>query len=289
MAIPCERFIHPEDKAALEKLKAVPLLELVVKKVDKHLIADSQHAVNLASRIRIGPKQLPEIFRILEDVCQILQIPVPELYVAHGLDRVSYTSGDARPFVVVDAEMLERLSPVERKILLAHACGHILCGHSRYTMLANAILELDGGLKKSAVITGPLKWAAAYWMRNSEFSADRVAAFVMQDADCVARAIMRLSFRCVSLTDDVRMDEFLKQSEEFDKISSEDSDLENWWDLKDLISPYPVVRAAEVVKWFQQSDVAASEPAAPRPIDNSDGIGKGLFEMVKLRLGANRR
>ena len=98
-----------------------------------------------------------------------------------------------------------------------------------------------------------------YWIRRSEFSADRVAAYVTNDADVVARTMMRLAGGGTRITERVDMEQFVQQAAEYQKFmkdSGKSKFLQNWM-IKDASHPYPAVRAAEVKKWF-----AGYRPAA---------------------------
>lgn len=265
MPIDYKKFIHPEDKAALEKLKAIPLLDTVVKQYMKYFTEDMLHGINLASKIKLGPKQLPEIHSILTDVCDTLRIPVPEFYLEMDPLPNAYTCGDTKPFVVINSGIIDLLKPDELKAVIAHECGHILCHHVLYHTLAGLILSTGGGIASvfgAGIITEPLKWALTYWVRRSEFSADRVAAYVTGDADIVARTMMRLAGGGTKITASVNMEEFLRQAKEYNKFikdSDKSSALQNWM-IKDLDHPYPAIRAAEVLKWFTTSQAFGNSP-----------------------------
>ena len=258
MAIAYEKFIHPEDRAALEKLKAIPLLDTAVRQYLKYLTEDMLHGINMASKIKLGPNQLPEIYAILNDVCAKLEIAVPEFYLEMDPQPNAYTCGDTKPFVVINSGIVDLLQPDELRAVVAHECGHILCHHVLYHMLADVILSTGGGIASvfgAGIITEPLKWALTYWVRRSEFSADRVAAYVTGDADIVARTMMRLAGGGTKITSSVNMEEFMRQAAEYNKFirdSDKSSFLQNWM-IKDLDHPYPAIRAAEVVKWFKSA------------------------------------
>ena len=295
MAIAYEKFIHPEDRVALEKLKAIPLLDTVIGQYGKYFAGDVLRAVNLASKMRVGPRQMSHLYALLVDVCSTLQIDVPDFYIEENPERVSYVCGTDSPFVVLDSETIDLLTPDELKVLVAHECGHILCQHGRYYMLADAVLGMKGGVPSvagSIIVTDAMKWALAYWLRRSEFSADRVAAFVMNDANVVARTMMRLSFGWAGFTADVNMDEFLHQAEEYAEITNgmgTKSILENWM-VRDLTRPYPAVRAAEVVKWFRQTGAIGDLSSEVNEIVDRDereetGLSKAKTAFGKLGEG----
>ena len=291
MAIAYEKFIHPEDRAAQEKLRGVPLLDKFIGQYGKHFAGDALRAVNLATKVKVGPRQLPKLYSILADVCDILQIAVPEFYIDENSDRVSYACGVSSPFIVVDAETIDLLSAEELKVLVAHECGHILCQHGLYNMLADVVLGLKGGVPSAAgsiLVTDAMKWALAYWLRKSEFSADRVAAFVMNDADVVARTMMRLAFGCAKITEEVNLGEFLDQAKEYSLIMNEagvGSAIEENWMVKDLTSPYPAVRAAQVIEWFHHDDTVVDSTPEIDVKASRNECREGRVDGAKAALG----
>ncbi len=195
MPIDFEPFIHPTDRQALNSLKAIPLLDTVLKKYMKAVDENLLHGVNMASMIRLSRTQLPEIYGLLPEICVRLDIPEPEFYLQMDPQPNAYTAGDTRPFIVVNSGIIDLLRPEELKAVIAHECGHILCHHVLYHTLATHLLTIGTGLFSDFknLVTAPLKWALLYWVRRSEFSADRVSAFVMQDSRVVVNTMMRLA------------------------------------------------------------------------------------------------
>lgn len=255
MPIEYKDFIHPEDQAALKKLQAIPMADRVIRSIMKNIHEDVMHGVNLASKVRIGPSQLPELHSVLVDVCARLGLEVPDFYLEMSPLPNAYTFGDTKPFVVVNSGLIDLLSPVEVKSAIAHECGHILCHHVLYHSVANLLKNIGGGVADlfgMGIIEAPLKWALQYWVRRSEFSADRVAAFVMEDATVVARTMMHLAGGASKIVGDINLDLFVEQANEYRKYikdSGTSKALQNW-EVRNNDHPYPALRAAEVMEWY---------------------------------------
>ena len=165
MPIDYKPFIHPEDRDALEKLKAVPLLDSAVKKYMQVFTEDMFRGINMASKIRLGPSQLPEIHSLLRVTCETLQIPEPEFYLEMDPVPNAYTYGDTKPFVVINSGIVDLLSTEELKAVIAHECGHILCRHVLYHTMADLIASAGGGiggLFGLGIVSEPLQWALTY-------------------------------------------------------------------------------------------------------------------------------
>src|SRR5947199_9869905 len=80
-AISPKAYEHPADRAATAALKAVPMLDTVVRKLIEFQYERAYRQAFLASSVRLGPDQLPEIWAIYEDVLATLDMEeVYELY-----------------------------------------------------------------------------------------------------------------------------------------------------------------------------------------------------------------
>ncbi len=101
MAVASSEFMHPEDMAALENLRALPLFpsftKAFVAAVPEHLL----HGLNLANKIRLGPDQLPELYRLLPPVCATLGVAEPGFFLEMDPQPNAYTTGDTRTFLTV--------------------------------------------------------------------------------------------------------------------------------------------------------------------------------------------
>ena len=54
-------FIHPEDAAALDALKSIPVLPQVIKSFMDLGVEQLTTGLNMASKVKLSPTQLPEL------------------------------------------------------------------------------------------------------------------------------------------------------------------------------------------------------------------------------------
>ena len=54
-------FIHPEDAAALDALKSIPVLPQVIKSFMDLGVEQLTTGLNMASKVKLSPSQLPEL------------------------------------------------------------------------------------------------------------------------------------------------------------------------------------------------------------------------------------
>ena len=233
-------------------------------------------SVNMASKIRLSRTQLPEIYDLLPEICVRLDIPEPEFYLEMNPNPNAYTFGDTQPFIVINSGLIDLLRQDELKTVIAHECGHILCHHVLYHTLADHLLNLGTGLigDLKDIVVAPLKWALLYWVRRSEFSADRVAAFVMENSEVVVRTMMRTAGGKSEITKNVNVEEFLQQAITYKNTLDESkfSKLLQAIAIKDQTHPYTAIRALEVRDWFR---IIHSQLPEPTDYDR-------LFQSVKL-------
>ena len=246
-------YIHPEDQAALENLKAIPLFSQCLKSFMKIGIERVIHGVSMAQKIRLGPDQLPAIHAYLPPICQILGIEEPELYLGMDPSPNAYTQGDTRVFITVTSGLIEMLEEDEIRAVVAHECGHIACHHVLYHTMAQMMVQYGAQIfGPLAALSMPVQLGLLYWVRRSELSADRAAAVAMKGSQSVVETMIRLAGGPKSITGKVNLDLYLKQAEAYDKLQ------ESQWDkflqgvaVMNLDHPFLSVRAREITRWCQ--------------------------------------
>jgi Zn-dependent protease with chaperone function len=246
-------FIHPEDRAALENLRSIPLFSECVKMFMKALPEQLLHGVSMAQKIRLGAEQLPEVYNRLPPLCQRLGIAEPEFYLEMNPFPNAYTQGETRLFLTITSGLLEYLGDDEVLAVLAHECGHIACHHVLYQTMASMILEHGAsilGLPEMATL--PVRIALFAWMRRSELSADRAAALALGDPQPVVDTMIRLSGGPKSLTDEIDAELYCQQAQAYDRLQ------DSQWDkllqsvaVIDMDHPFPAVRTREIQRWCE--------------------------------------
>ncbi len=102
-------------------------------------IEQYQYGINMASRIRLSERQLPEIYMHLPPICEKLGIPEPELYLEMHPEPNAWTYGDTRVYITLTSGLIEYMTDEELDAVIAHECGHILCHHVLYGTMANIL------------------------------------------------------------------------------------------------------------------------------------------------------
>lgn len=173
-------FIHPEDAAALEALKKIPVLPKVTKAFMDLGAEQLQTGLNMASKVRLSPTQLPHLYHILPPpICELLNIKEPDFYLEMSPIPNAYAFGDTQTAITITSALVEMMSEDELRGVVAHECGHIACHHMLYHTLAQLLANATGMFETLASLAASLHYALMYWQRKSELSCDRVAAFIV--------------------------------------------------------------------------------------------------------------
>lgn len=190
-------FAHPSDIKALNALKSIPGFSQLLKGFFKFYNERQLYIENMSSNLKLSEHQLPQIYNMLPPICEKMGIKTPDLFLEMNVFPNAYTSGDNDPFIVVTSGLLDTMPKELIPTVLAHEVGHIVCHHTLYhtmgQMILNGTLATMDSFGLSKLVSLPLKVAFYYWMRCSEYSADRVAVLYDETSENLIEMCMRFS------------------------------------------------------------------------------------------------
>ena len=224
----------------------------------------------MSSHIRLNDRQLPEIYGIFKEVFDELQMEEsirPQCFLQMDPIPNAYATGNTKTFIVLKSGIVQLLNRNELKAVIAHECGHILCKHMLYKTLARNITHYGLDFFGLETLAKPVIWALLYWDRCSEFSCDRISAYVLNDAEMVSNLMIRLYGGPIEITQNVNVDEYYRQVEElYSKL--ENDKYQALLQLKATLynrHPFAAIRSKEVRDWF--NDPTTILPARVRTDD----------------------
>ena len=248
-------FLHEADKAALDALKSIPGFTQLVKSYMKSFNEKLFYIQNMSTNIHINENQLKKYHDMLIPICEKLSIDVPDLFLQLSPYPNAYTSGDSKPFIVITSGLIESLPERLIPTVLAHECGHIACQHVLYRtmgqMILNGAIASLLGQGVATLLTYPLRAAFYYWMRCSEFSADRAAILCDGSSDNMIEVCARLAGFSKNINEEINMDAFMKQAKEYRDSINESSTNKTMEYMTFAFSTHPInaVRAYEAKDW----------------------------------------
>lgn len=252
MPVNYELFIHESDRAALKALRSIPGFTQVLKTFMKVWNEKQFKILNMSTYVKVDESQMAKYHAMLIPICKRLGIAVPELYVSLNPVPNAYTSGDTEPFIVMTSGLLNAIPEELIPTVLAHECGHIACHHVLYSTMGRMILNgATEMLGLSTLITTPLQMAFYYWMRCSEFSADRAAAVCDGTGSKTVEMCMRLAGFDKNIPIEANKQAFLEQAKEYRRLvddSAFNKTLE-FLMFNRMNHPLNAVRAYECNEW----------------------------------------
>jgi Zn-dependent protease with chaperone function len=250
-------YEHPADRAATAALQQIPMMDTVVRR----LIEFGERSVFqqlLASAVRLGPDQMPEVYASHRAALARLDIEyVPDLYIVQWPIINAMAIGSKKPIVVLNSSTVNVMDEHELRTVLGHEAGHILSDHVLYQTALFILLELGAGpLQRLPFFAGlpllAIKLALLEWFRAAELTCDRAATLVTRSPMTTCQTMMVMAAGSASRK--LSLDAFINQANEY-------VDWEPGWDKlmrfgRELTQthPYPVRRVHELMKWVRSGD-----------------------------------
>jgi Zn-dependent protease with chaperone function len=251
-------YEHPADRAATAALQSIPMLNTVVRKLIEFGYERALRQSFLASSVRLGDDQLPEVWLAHRAALARLDIEnVPDLYLTQFPVTNAMVIGSTQPMVVVNSRTVELLEEHELRTVLGHEAGHILSDHVLYITALMILLNVGvGPLMRLPFFAGiPLlavELALLEWFRAAELSADRAATLVNRSPMTTCQTMMVLAGGAASRR--MSLDAFVRQAAEYEEWEPGLDKLGRLRIEPFRTHPYPVRRVSELMKWVRTGD-----------------------------------
>ncbi|MDA0267289.1 MAG: M48 family metallopeptidase [Cyanobacteria bacterium] len=254
IGLQADQFRHTLDQQATATLKQLPGLDLLIRAVLGPIAEQFFYLDNISTSVLVGPEQLPDLHDLLLEAAQILDIATPQLYIRQHPAPNAYTFAmrGQQPFIVVHTALLDLLTPAEIQAVLGHELGHLKCDHGVYLTLANLLTLVASQLPGGDLLAQGMQGQLMEWVRCAEFTCDRAALLVSQDARVVASVLMKLAGGSPFLAPRLNLDAFLAQARSYE-VARDTPVGEAVQQLRSqsLTHPLPVLRAREIDRWAQ--------------------------------------
>src|SRR6185295_4152860 len=244
-------FAHPADRRATSAFEQLPLLPGLLKKISHLGIEEKFLAHHMYNSVKLGPCQLPSLWRMVHEVAERLGIPAPTTYLSRQGEANAFAFGRHTHSIVLTSELVELMSDRELQGILAHEMGHILCEHMLYMGVGLALS--DGALPTLAKLIPGLEESVTglfcTWYRAAEYSADRAALLILEDPDPLTQSLSRLAGvpRRYEAEFDLRL--FAEQAKNYEEQASLWSKMLTFSRGLFLTHPEPAKRVGAILEW----------------------------------------
>lgn len=270
---PAEVIQHPIDELAQRVLENRIASQRHVKGLIEKVATELEtqfYLQNLADNIRASADLWPDLHRLFVDACTSLRVTPPSLFVDTNPVPNAFALGAAHPSIVITSGLLRLLREDELRFVLGHEIGHLLCGHTRYQVMAQRY-EAIAALISPIPLVGPgfallLQLALRFWYRRSELSADRFGVLSCREqASSPMSALAKLAGGSDNADGQALRNAILSQAREFRDGYLARGQVATMWDLLDgltgsvsvLTHPWPGVRVWEIEAWLRSEHYKA--------------------------------
>ena len=218
-------FTYPGDEEALAALKRVPGAGALLTYLHQHYSEQLTFVENHEQMVKVGPQCYASLYRLLERCCEILSLPVPDLYVTTRPVMNAYSAGHRRTCVVLHSALVDGMTADELSFVLGHELGHLKCGHSVYRQLGDLLLKSWEAASSLIPIPGlgllriPLILAFWEWYRRAEFTCDRAGLLCVQDSEAALSALGKLAGRVAGLEEEFSTDAMVEQAQAHHEVN----------------------------------------------------------------------
>lgn len=271
-------YEHPADRAALTALRKLTGFDTVLKKVMGLFGERRLRLLFLANGVRVGPTQIPRLHTAVVEVCRILDVDVPEIYVVASPFLNAAAVGVDQPFLVFNSSLVESLSDEELLGLVGHEVAHVLSGHVLYRTMLLVLMQAVRWVAAApfGALALPILLGLREWERKSELSSDRGALLVTQDVATLQRIMLKVAG--VPARESFDLGEFEKQAREYREGGTVLDQLFKVMNLLWISHPFPVQRVLELKEWGE-SEAYKKILAGDYP-KRADDRGKSLLDTL---------
>jgi Zn-dependent protease with chaperone function len=248
-------YEHPADRAATSALRAIPLMDKVIKRLTDVALERKLKQILVGNAVRVGETQVPWLWDSFSSCGRTLDLErLPALYVTQTPLANALTVGAHSPMVIIYSGLAGDYQRDEVEAVLAHELGHVLSEHYYYTtafVLLSQFLQtsVPGGL--TGLPIRAIYYVLLEWSRAAELSSDRASALVMGDPLVTCRMLMKMAGGSI---EGMNLDAFINQASEYE---DEEDLFARWsraWVEIALSHPFAVRRIRELTEWVASGE-----------------------------------
>lgn len=253
-------FAHPHDLKALDSLRSIPYLPTVLRRVAEMGSEERFRCHHMQSSIRLGPRQFPTLWRMVNEVAERLDMAPPDAYVTREGGINAFAFGMNRYSILLTADLVDLMLDRELEAIVAHELAHILCQHMLYRRLGLTLADPTSDVLARVMSLSPrlvqhsLMMLFMAWSRAAEYSADRAALLVMEDPEPITSCLSRLAGVPRRFQHEFDPRQFSEQLVEYESEST------FWSKLATLdmgllrTHPEPTSRAVALLEWADSEE-----------------------------------
>lgn len=253
--IDVDSVMHDDDKSTISKLNKIPGFKGLVDNTVGNIMEKCGEIEYSGEGINVSAQSMPKLHHQLIDSCRILGIDeIPAFSVDWWFGIGGFTVGEKHKRMVLQSGAIDLLTTDEMYFMMGHELGHMRCGHKRYHMLTEAmympVVNSDFKIWMSLI-----KMPLLNWYRYSDFTADRMGLLCCQDIKVALSTMIKMAGLPKKYHNMINLEAFVQQAIDFNNNQTSNIDkLIKYLSINAASMPWLVLRAAELLKWYQSGE-----------------------------------
>lgn len=205
-------YAYGPDLAMLQRFRRMRPVEMAAASTVRMYKDVLKHQL-LGKTIRAGERQFPSLYGIARQCAEILDVPVPNVYVTNSPVLNAYTFGtDDDAVIVIHSALIDHYSDAELAFVIGHETGHIQNKHVVYGTVLRLMQQTAGLFLKW--LMPPAEMALMTWYRRAEITCDRAGLLCVKDIDVATKSLLKLACGSLKLYEELDVEAYLEQLEE---------------------------------------------------------------------------
>lgn len=250
-------YEHPFDRAALNAMRNLPGFDTVTNFILNWTAVRWNLVAMQGSNFHVTRESCRELYNQIKEDAEVLGVKdFPEVYTEWGYAVNGYTTGNKdKTMLVLNSGAVDLLTESQLDYVVGHEMGHIKSGHVLYHLMGELFSSAIGMIPLGETLLTPIHYALLYWIRMSEFTADRAGLLTCQDKDAAVETIIKMAGAPKKYFEKLDKKAFLKQAEEFETRFSTIADSAiRTISIASSTHPWTVYRSGELLKWIESGE-----------------------------------
>lgn len=176
----------------------------------------------LGKTLKVGEKQFPKIYAICKDVCTMLDMKIPNIYIYEDFYYGVESKGASIPWIEISSKTVEDFEEEELTFLIAKQLCSIKLGHTYNQTLIDETLE---AYNKGQIMIGAdtmiesMNVIMCKYSRISHYTSDRFGYIVTKNLSSCISAITKCILNSYFLSKNLDLNEFIKQAQSINELN----------------------------------------------------------------------
>jgi len=261
MNIEVEMYKHKLEDECLRNMKKAIFCEETFASYHENFIEEAMKPDLVGKNVKVTEKQLSHIYKMVQEMSNILCIKQPDTYVFEDVNYNAYVKGVNKSWLEISAKTIERFNKNELRFLIGSQLAHIKSKHIYWNILMEQCIKapqlidsiynqnIVGIINEREILEMGLKIIMYKWSRVAEYSSDACGYLLSGDITACVSAIKKIILNNDFLAKELNLHEYIKQS---DLLEDYNSTMARYSKL-DEQTPYGPLRIKELLRFASSS------------------------------------